>query len=635
MARRDTTEDVLEENGTGARERAMAAEIRAQLTRKKSKPGQGPVVVVTGGFHTVVLPELVSAKAGPDRPEPLPLSREEAQTVLTRYSYDRLDALNGYASGMPSPHYYGQVWRLISGEHPDPYLEVAARVMVQIGRLTREREHPAALSTADEIAALEQARRLAWLRGHGGPTREDLLDGIRSSFVKGALDGEGTVVMGFVTQVLSGREVGDIPADAGVPPLVEDFRRRAKALGLSIDDTIRKKLALDIYRSRSHRVVSRLLHCLGFLGAPFGVMTAGPDFVRGRGLDLVQEHWEYGWSPLTEGALIEASIYGATVEEASVGRLRLALAELEEVGRSRSTAEAVTMLVRACRMGLHSHVDQVLDLIDRSIAEDPSFVTLAGGLIELAMLWQSREPLEAHGLTQVPHLAQLAYRRACFLARELSTCPDEQVVPVMEALASINLTLLGSQAHLFDSGLFLDALAEVFLSPGVPAAIAGAVAGILFRDGRMSEAELVQKAGGYLSASAASPRAGTGFLQGLLFTCRETAWTLRALLERIDELLADWDEDEFSGVLPDLRLAFSHLTPRETDRVASLIAALHGQKDLGNLVHYGVTERELGLNIRLSSAVTEWLKKEHLDPWLEGPIQADHSGESHSDVIPA
>ena len=45
-----------------------------------------------------------------------------------------------------------------------------------------------ALSTADEIAALQQARLLAALRGHPGPTREDLLDGVRSCFVKGAMD---------------------------------------------------------------------------------------------------------------------------------------------------------------------------------------------------------------------------------------------------------------------------------------------------------------------------------------------------------------------------------------------------------------------------------------------------------------
>jgi hypothetical protein len=333
--------------------------------------------------------------------------------------------------------------------------------------------------------------------------------------------------------------------------------------------------------------------------------------------------------------LIEASIYGATVEDAAAGRLRHAVAELEETGRSRSSAEAVSMLVRACRMGLHRHVDQVLDLIDRNIAEDPAFSSLAGGLAELTMLWHSREPLEAHGLIQVPLLAQTAYRRACFLVRELAACPDDQLGLALEGLASVRLTLAGSQGEIFDASLFLDALAEVSIAPKVPAVIAGAAAGILFSEGRLGEDQLVDQAAGYLSGSTASPAARTGFLHGLLFTCRETVWCVPALLHRIDQLFQAWDEEEFVSALPELRLAFSHLTPRETDRVAGLVAGLHGQKDLGELIHHQVTEQELAINVRLSGAVTEWLKKDHLGGWLEPAIEPDQPVESTSDVVPA
>src|SRR5262249_6633634 len=161
------------------------------------------------------------------------------------------------------------------------------------------------------------------------------------------------------------------------------------------------------------------------------------------------------------------------------------------------------MLVRACRMGLHHHVDQVLDLIDRNIAEDPAFTSLAAGLAELSMLWNSREPLEGHGLVQVPLLAQTAYRRACFLVRDLAACPDDQVGPALEGLAPLRMTLAGSQPEIFDAPLFLDALAEVSLAPKVPAPIAGAAAGILYGEGRISDDQLVQQAAGYLGASSA------------------------------------------------------------------------------------------------------------------------------------
>ena len=89
-----------------------------------------------------------------------------------RYSFDQLDRLNGYASGMPSPDYYQRLWQHVNGDAGRAALDAASRVLVEVGHLTRERDLGPKLSAADEIAALEQARRLARFRGHAdGPTR--------------------------------------------------------------------------------------------------------------------------------------------------------------------------------------------------------------------------------------------------------------------------------------------------------------------------------------------------------------------------------------------------------------------------------------------------------------------------------
>src|SRR5207248_2099796 len=195
----------------------MAAAIRDELRQTA-----GSVLVVTGGFHTVALPDLVAADT--PRPEPLSLSADEAGTWLMRYSFDQLDALAGYASGMPSPAFYDRLWEASSKrghssfrpaetkQHsPEPegrkdecpllddaFAHVAADIIVEIGRLTRERNFPVAISTPDAIAAVQMTRQLARLRGHPWPLREDVLDGMRSCFVKGTMDAEGRVLLRLV-----------------------------------------------------------------------------------------------------------------------------------------------------------------------------------------------------------------------------------------------------------------------------------------------------------------------------------------------------------------------------------------------------------------------------------------------------
>ena len=138
----------------------------------------GRTLVVTGGFHTVALPH-----TKPARPKPLKLAPEDNQMVLMRYTFEQLDRLNGYASGMPSPEFYQRVWEGMD----------LAQIVVEIARDCRGRN--LGVSTADAIAAVSHAQRLAQLRGHEQLSREDLLDGIRSTFIKGADESEGVPVL--------------------------------------------------------------------------------------------------------------------------------------------------------------------------------------------------------------------------------------------------------------------------------------------------------------------------------------------------------------------------------------------------------------------------------------------------------
>src|SRR5690606_20278946 len=156
---------------------------------------------------------------------------------------------------------------------------------------------------------VEMMRQLTQLRGHPWPMREDVLDGMRSCFVKGEMEVEGRVLMRLVREILAGDRVGEIPPGVGAPPIVDDFHREARKLRLPTDSTQPKPIVLDLYRKSNHREISRLLHRLAMISVPYAVFQGGPDFVSGTGLDLMQEHWQLAWAPHTDSALIEASLY--------------------------------------------------------------------------------------------------------------------------------------------------------------------------------------------------------------------------------------------------------------------------------------------------------------------------------------
>jgi hypothetical protein len=591
LARLDHTSDMLAGEGHLAREGAMRSEVDEAV----AAAGGRPVVVVTGGFHTVALPTTT-----PARPEPVALDRpDDAGVTLMRYGFVQLDRLNGYASGMPSPEHYQRSW-----EGRDP-----SEVVIEIARALRERGPGP--STADAIAAIGQVRGLARFRGHRTATREDVLDGVRSCFIKGADDVEGVAVLASARKHLAGERIGTVPPEAGRPPLVLDFERQLELLRLSLDAASSRETTLDLYRSAAHRGKSRFFHRLQLLGVPFGKHVRGPDYVGGKNLDRVSETWSYGWQPATESSLIEQSRYGATVEEAATSLLLERFAEAERSGDGRSD-RAASLLLEACRSGLHGRAPDLLRRTSGLMANDPSFVSVAAATGELDVLRVSREPLEAHNLDGLHETVRLGWERAAVLVPQLGTTAEVEETAALDRLCAWSALAPSLPDAALAAGQRAEALRGLLGGRGGNPAVLGAAAGLLYDDGEVAGAELGQRLDGLLRG-AGDPSAGARFLRGLLRAARAACWLEPSLLASLHTTLREIDEETFITSLPHLRLAFADLTPRECDNVAALVAAMGGEArlDLGAIA---ATERELMMALSVDRLVGERLAHDGLVP---------------------
>lgn len=621
LARTEYPEAELQRDGTLAREQEMAWHIEQALAeRRESKnerpEGAGPVLVVLGGFHAVVVPELLGSEIRRPSVSRSSVSRDES--ALIRYSFERLDRLNGYASGMTSPAWHQLIWNRTlasqkAGHDPSPRRrrDAALKLLFDIAQELRKK-HGLSLPMPALAAAYEQVLRLAALRERPAPVRDDLVDAITSCFVKGDADGDGALILAVTRRTLSGREMGRVPPGAGTPPLVRDFALRAHRQRLRIDDPDRKKVVLDLYRRPPHRTTSRLLHGLAFLRVPFARRTAGPDFVAGRGLDRLQEHWEYSYSVATEAALVEASMYGVTVPMAVANRFASRLDQLDEADH-RDAGAAARTLTEACTLGLHDHLPRVLGSLRSAVGADPNFESVASAAGTLGLLWESREPLEARDVTELPELLRAAYDRATYLGRELRGAPDDGGTAVT-GLVRLRELLISDGGRDLDASLYWEMVAALQAQHDLPL-IRGAATGLLYAAGRLSDEDLAAAVEGHFTGLSRA-REAVSFLRGLLQTSREAAWQQPSLLNVLDRLFREWDEEAFVAALPELRLAFAEMTPKETDRIAQAVASLHGASDLGPLVRYDLTESDVEANLALSAAVREVLVEDGLGGWL-------------------
>ncbi|PJI93510.1 DUF5682 family protein [Luteimicrobium subarcticum] len=631
LARHGYTDDELDEDGTRAREAEMVRHVREAVAARA--PGDGPVLVVLGGFHAVALPDLLltaddapgtpAAAATPPTtasvPRPAELPRPAvggaSGTALVRYAFDRLDRLGGYASGMASPAWHQRVWELreagatvAAARH-----EAALDVLLDVASRLRDDRRADPVATPTVGAAHAQAVLLARLRERPAPLRSDVLDAVTSCFVQGDADVDGLRVRHTARAVLTGDRVGRVPPGAGTPPLVRDTLDRLRALRLDVDGAEPRLVALDLYRNVAHRRTSRVLHGLRMLGVPFATHAGGPDFVRGTGLARVQERWEVLWSPATEGRLAELSMLGSTLAEAVDTRYAQMLAQATDDGRQPGAVEAVALLAQALVSGLHDRSRAGVTLVRDAVSAEPSFAAVVQAAGTLGLVLDGREPLDAAAVPGIDALLVAACSRALYLGTALVD-QDEPPQDVAAALARLR-ELVVSHPDLDADGL--DRLVALLRDDHPDATVRGAATGVAATRGRLTDDDLARAVSGHLAGTVPAADA-VAFVRGLLLTARESAWQASGLVDALDDRLTAWERATFHAALPELRLAFAALTPRETDRVADLVAARHGGERPDVSVRHDVDAATLDDHARVAEAVEAVLARDFLGAWLTG-----------------
>jgi hypothetical protein len=572
----------MERDGTLAREAQMCG-----LIAKYRQEISGPIVVIVGGFHAPVL-----CDEGPVKP--LEATSKSGKAYLVRYGMRQLDALSGYGAGLALPGFYDRLWQARDNSGKNLAVDLIT------GFAAHLRGNGAAPTLPVIANAVEQAERLAALRNRPFPSRDDIVDAIRSSFIKDEIPVEQVPLLAELRSWLTGNAIGDVPPSAGSPPLVEAVRSRARGLGFSVADGERRSRELDIYRKQRHREASRFCHAMTLIGSDFAQRTAGPDFRNDASLDRLHEVWSVCWSPMVESRLIELSEAADTLDEALAWALAERLGALAELGQGRSALAAIDLYAAACRAGLGEAADTVLHHIERQVIEDPDIASVTAALTDLVLLRRGSKALEGIALAALDRIIAAAWRRILGLLPELALSGQDQLRQAIATLADLRglIELARSSQAPIDIALFDEALARLAAEDLDPM-LAGAVMAFSLVDGTVAPDQLEARLRGELASGYVEAAERLAFLGGIIAIARELLWSLPVIVTVLNDLIASASEDDFVELLPHLRLALMPLDPRETDRLAEAVAGRIGANSDGLARLVAIPEDELIANLKL------------------------------------
>lgn len=562
-----------------AREAFMASriqDIRARTT--------GPIVVVTGGFHSLGLWSilnqhpltpydltLVPRPIDPDAPteskiDPAPESTPDSTPetppahivdqgiTLTPFTYERVDRLNGYAAGLNGPAFYEHVWhRRLTGQPLDGHTLIK-NIVQQL------RDKGQLASTADFISITTTAQSLANLRGRREIWRTDILDALSAALIKEHQDAQYMhPVLVEARKVFQGQKRGAVSKHASLPPLVHNTRAELETQNLSLPEKpTQRRLNLEdpLDHARSHTL--HRCRALKLSGIRF---LRGTDFVRREDLSALWEEWELRWLPEFEGDLIEAAVYGPDLAVAAAASLLEIAAD-----PNLSLEDAAAIAVDAALMNLRQLATPLFETITQRCQSAQDFFDVAAALAHILFLFHHDDIVAGGASLQARELLHHLYHRALWLFESLGVVKDRD-----QDLLRATGALFDTHHRTFreskdDHDQFTTVFTRIGDDPAHMPLTRGCGHGGAYALGAIQTDRVLAAL-----LSFVDPMELGDYLIGFFSLAREAAQHDPRLLEVLDQLVCTASENDFLELLPGLRLAFTFFTPLEKHKIADTL----------------------------------------------------------------
>ncbi|WP_017663030.1 DUF5682 family protein [Baaleninema simplex] len=522
---------------------AMREAYMRKTIRKAQKAGFDRIAVVCGAWHAPALAQMPPAKVDNALLKGLPKTSVCATWVP--WTDDRLCDRGGYGAGVASPGWYRHLWEVGNL----PVSDVAVRWMARVAEFLRDRGLEA--SSAGVIEAVRLAEALAALRDRPVPGLEDLNDATTAVMGKGS-----EVSMRLVwEQLIVGDRIGEVPSEVPTTPLQQNLRDLQKRLRLKPEATA-KTLALDLRKpldlERSH-----LLHRLKLLGIPWGQPQ------RADGLGTFKEVWELVWRPELEVALVEASVWGNTIEDAAAdcGSQRAQTAE--------TLPQLTELLDEVLLAALPQVVPSVLDRVETVSTETSDVACLLEALPALARVRRYGNVRQTD-TAAIARVLERSIVRCCLELPGACVSLDDgaarsrfqQIWTAHGAIALLQRDDYRRQ--------WWNALQTLLDRDRVPGLIRGGSCRLLFDSGAI-DVETTSRYTSLALSRANEPTQSAAWVEGFLQQSGLLLVHDDRLLEILDTWLRSLSEDAFIAVLPLLRRTFAHFTSAERRQLGQLL----------------------------------------------------------------
>ncbi|MCQ4121335.1 DUF5682 family protein [Rhodococcus tibetensis] len=514
-----------------------------QTLRKAIKGGAQRVAVICGAWHAPALSGTLDPASADTR---ILKGMPKIKTSLTwvPWTHSRLSTASGYGAGITSPGWYHHLFTATDRTIP--------RWLTKVARVLRAEDLP--VSSAHVIEAVRLADTLAAMRSRPLAGLSEVTEATRAVMCDG-----NDVLLDLITRrLVVGEALGTVPDETPTVPLDADLRARAKSLRLK-QQAAEKTLDLDL-RKDIDVTRSRLLHRLQLLGVDWGI----PADSEISGTGTFRETWSLTWNPELAVAVIEASLWGTTVEAAATAKVGA-----EAAAEAVSLAQLTVLLEQALLSNLTEALPDLLRALETAAALDHDVMHLMDALPSLTrtLRYGDVRGTDVSSLSRVSD--SLLVRICAGLGSALSGLDDDSALEMRRAVDGVHsAVMLRDEDHA--SKRWLATLTGLVDRRDVNGRVIGRMVRLLRDAGAVSETESATRLSRALSVGA-TPSAKAGWVDGFLGGGGLLLVHDRELLRLLDTWVSGLGEQDFVDTLPLLRRTFGAFETGERQAIGQSI----------------------------------------------------------------
>ncbi|KOR28751.1 hypothetical protein TI04_10295, partial [Achromatium sp. WMS2] len=373
-----------------------------------------------------------------------------------------------------------------------------------------------------------------------------------------------------------GQRLGKVPDSVVSATVARDLARLQKTLRLK-PSTTQRLLDLDL-RNATDLERSYLLHRLQILNIPWGKKVDTPASAKGT----FHEYWQLQWAPEFEINIVEASLWGNTVEAAAGSLI------CDKVSRETDLGVVAEMANQVLDANLPMAIDPTVAMLDTIAATTSSVTQLMTAIPSFARILRYSSVKDI----DVEHVVRILdgiFERTCItLPMTCSSLDDEAANMMHKHILAVqqSVKMLGNPVYI---DIWQQTLIALVNSYNLHGLLAGATTRLLL-DEQIEAAHQIQVRLNLALSYGADPKAAADWLAGFLHHSGIILLHDDNLWMALDVWLTGLPELDFIRILPLLRRTFGQFPAGERRQIGE--RAKH-QGPLATGVTPAVTEFDL------------------------------------------